>query len=50
MPLMGVPDGLTGKDPALSLLWYGFDPWPREFTYDKVWLKKKNPLMEIWPL
>lgn len=25
------PDGLTLKDPALSLLWFGFNLWPRNF-------------------
>ena len=25
------PSGLTVKDPALSLLWYTVDPWPRNF-------------------
>ena len=24
------PGGLEVKDPALSLLWHRFDPWPRE--------------------
>ena len=25
------PDGLVVKDPALSLLWLGFNPWPGSF-------------------
>ena len=25
------PGGLVVKDPTLSLLWHGFDPWPRNF-------------------
>ena len=28
------------KDPALSLLWHRFDPWPRNFLMPQVWSKK----------
>ena len=27
--------GLAVKDPALSLLWLGFNPWPRNFHSQK---------------
>ena len=30
------------KDPALSLLWCGFDPWPGKFHMLWVWQKKKK--------
>ena len=30
------------KDPALSLLWRGFDPWPGNFLMPWVWPKKKK--------
>ena len=30
------------KDPALSLLWYWFDPWPRDFCMPQAWPKKKS--------
>ena len=36
------PGGLAVKDPALSLLWCGFDPWPRNFYMPRVWPKKKK--------
>ena len=26
------PGGLEVKDPALSLLWCRFDPWPKNFS------------------
>ena len=29
------------KDPALSLLWHRFDPWPRSFHMPWNWPKKK---------
>ena len=33
------------EDPALSLLWCGFDPWPRNnFRVLWVWLEKKQRL------
>ena len=31
------------KDPVLSLLWLGFDPWPRNFCILWAWPKKKKP-------
>ena len=30
------------KDPALSLLWLGFDPWPWNFCMVWVWPKEKK--------
>ena len=30
------------KDPALSLLWHRFDPWPRNFLMPQVWPKKNH--------
>ena len=30
------------KDPALSLQWYGFDPWPRNFHMPWVQPKTKK--------
>ena len=34
------PDSRVLKDPALSLLWQGFNPWPRNFHMLQVWKKK----------
>ena len=31
-------------DRALSLLWHGFDPWPRNF-HKQVWPKKKKSIL-----
>ena len=30
------------KDPVLSALWHGFDPWPRNFCMLQVQEKKKK--------
>ena len=30
------------KDPALSVLWHGFDPWAKNFRMSKAWLEKKK--------
>ena len=30
------------KDPALSLLWRGFNPWPGNFCIPQVWPKQKT--------
>ena len=30
------------KDSALSLLWLGFDPWPRNFRMLQAWGKKRH--------
>ena len=30
------------KDPVLSLLWRGFDPWPRKFHMLWTWPEKKK--------
>ena len=41
----GIPGGLPAKDPALSLLWCRFHPWPRNFCLLQAWLgggKKKR--------
>ena len=42
------PGGLGLKDPALSLPWYGFNPWPGELPRavgaDKKKKKKKKRL------
>ena len=32
------------KDPVLSLLWCGFDPWHRNFHMQQVWGEKKFDL------
>ena len=37
------PGGLAVKDTALSMLWHGFDPWPRNFCMPWMWPKKQNP-------
>ena len=45
-----VPWWLSGEDPALSLLWYGFDPWPENFHRPWVWQKKEKkekPILEF---
>ena len=34
------------KDLALSLLWYGFDPWPGNFLMLWAWPKKKKKKKE----
>ena len=36
------PGGLVVKDPVLSLLWFGFDPWPGSSKMQKEWSKKKK--------
>ena len=30
------------KDPALSLWWQGFDPWPGKFRVPQEWPKRKK--------
>ena len=30
------------KDPTLSLLWRGFDPWPHNCHMMQAWPKKQN--------
>ena len=30
------------KNPALSLLWLGFHPWPKNFHMSYVWPKEKE--------
>ena len=37
------PGGLVVKYLALSLLWFGFDLWLRNFHMLWVWPKKKDP-------
>ena len=45
------------KDPVLSLLWHGFDPWPQNFCMVWAWPRKKLelpydsaiPLLGIYP-
>ena len=32
------------KDPTLSLLWYRFDPWPRNFCMQRKWAKINKKL------
>ena len=34
------------KDPVLSLLWWGFDPWPGNFCMLQPWPKKKKKIKE----
>ena len=41
-PLLEFLGGLTVKDLALSLLWYGFHLWPGNFRMLWVWPKKKK--------
>ena len=36
------PGGLLVKDPALSLLWLGFDPWPGNFCMLQAWPKNTS--------
>ena len=33
------PGGLVVKNPALSLLWLGFQPWPGNFCMTWAWPK-----------
>ena len=40
MHLQSSPVAQQVKDPVLSLLWRGFDPWPRNFRLP--WSKKKK--------
>ena len=40
--VLGFPSGLVVKDSALSLLWLGFDPWPRELPHAADVTKKKK--------
>ena len=35
---MELPGGLAVKDLALSLLWLGFNPWPKNFHMPWLWL------------
>ena len=42
------PGGLMVKDPALSLLWLGFDPWPGNFRMPGAAEKKKKKSMNQW--
>ena len=34
------------KRPELSLLWYGFDPWPWNFDLLQAWPKQKTTAEE----
>ena len=34
------------KDLVLSLLWFRFDPWPRNFCTLQAWLKNKNKIIK----
>ena len=36
------PGGLVVKESVLSLLWLGFDPWPRNFHMVPAGSKKKK--------
>ena len=36
------PTGLAVRDLALSLLWRGFDPWPRNVQESWAWPKKEE--------
>ena len=36
------PCGLAVKESILSLLWFGFDPWPKNFPMPWAWGKKKG--------
>ena len=42
----GFPDGLVVKDPMLSLLWCGFDPWLGNLHILWAWPKKKERIEE----
>ena len=42
---MEFPGDLAVMDPALSLLWLGFNPWPRNFHLGQVQQKKKKKKM-----
>ena len=37
---MEFPGGVVVRDPELSLLWLGFDTWPRNFHM--LWAQPKN--------
>ena len=37
------------KDPVLSLLWHGFDPWPGNFCMPWAWPKKCGYLKMVFP-
>ena len=36
------PGGIAVKNPVLSLLWHGFDPWPGNFCMSWVQQKKEK--------
>ena len=36
------PGGLVVKDPALSVRWLRFDPWPGNFCMPQAWPKNKE--------
>ena len=36
------PGGLQVKNLVLSLLWFGFDPWPKNFHMPWAWPKNKK--------
>ena len=36
------PGGLSIKDPVLSLLWHGLDPWPRNFCMAQGTAKRRG--------
>ena len=38
--LLEFPDGLAVKDPVLSLLWQGFNSWPRNVHLSRGMAKK----------
>ena len=40
--VLGVPGWPSSKDPVLSLLWHGFNPWPGKFHMPWMWPKKKK--------
>ena len=44
IPQEEFPGGLAVKDSMLSLLWLGFNPWPRNFYTPWVWEKKIKKL------
>ena len=50
-----LPGGSMGKDPLLSLLWQGLNPWPQEPPHAASVAKKKKKkkkdiiVHKLWP-
>ena len=46
MVFLEFPGGLAVRDLELSLLWCGFDPWPRNFHMLQMWPNKNKNKMK----